>query len=381
MLSPLVVPFIILAHPAGPAAPRFGNETVLMKGHPEPFASMTITADGRFLFVLDRSHRLRIRDMGKGNWRTLGIAGPEWLAVSPDGEYIFSGGKLCRNIFRGSWGYTGIPEQIFTQQTALWSTNVYLPGFFASTEAFLEGHRYPMTTAAFSANSKILVTATGKGRAAGEVKVWDVRAGQEKLPRMRYTAAAFYSPRGDDDLLGLPANLRVAPGVELLALSADGSLLATVYESWKASELGNGTAKLWDVRRGTEQGYIRIPGQRIRALTFTPDSKLLVLAVGRKGEGKVWLWDVAAGKSVAILRGHKEPAQALAVSADGKYLASACAGGEVIMWDLAKRQKLQSRAVAEVPEPAWSMAFTPDNRSLVVAGGNRRGWVKVWEMK
>jgi WD40 repeat protein len=361
-----------------PAAAGFGKETVLWKDLPAPVTSVTVSADGRFLFVLDRGYRLRIRDRASGELRSLGITGPKWLAVSRDAKYIFSGGAVRRNEFRDNRGFLGFPEQVMTRGQALWSTNVRKKDRFPDTIAFPEGHRFPVTAAAFSADGKLLVTATGKDGRPGEVKVWAVPSGKEKLPRIEYKASAFYSRSGDDDVFGLPASLREAPGVELLALSADGSVLATAYKGTRAGEFGRGAVRLWDVARGKAKGRIVIAKQSVYSLAFTPEGKLLAVGVGKKDEGSVRLWDVSASKSAGTLRGHPRPVQALATSPDGRHLASGCAGGVVKVWDLAGKREIGSRSVSRVAEPVLSLTYTPDGKALVIGGGKRRGWVRLW---
>jgi len=373
---------ILLGSSTELAAATFGKETVLVKDHPDPITRVAVTDDGKYFFVFDRKGRARIWNTTTQDWRNLGVIAPDWLALSRDGKHVFSGGVLTKSItMKWNIGAAGLPEQIGAQGIALWSTNLKSMHRFPDTVAFPEGHRFPVTAAAFSADGKLLATATGKSGRSGEVKMWHVRSGKEKLPRIEYKTAAFYGTNVKDDLFGLPATLREPPGVELLALSPDGSTLATVYESTRASDLGNGTVKLWDTGRGKAKGDLRIAKQPIKSLMFTPGGKMLVLGVGTKDAGQVWLWDIAAGKSARMPSGHPSAVQALAVSADGKYLASACAHGMVKLWDISGRKELQSRSVAKDPEAIRSLTFTPRGNTLVIGGGNRQGWVRLWEIK
>ena len=373
---------ILLGNSTEPTAVTFGKETVLVKDHPDPIIRVAVTDDGKYFFVFDRKGRVRIWNTKTREWRNLGVIGAEWLALSRDGKHIFAGGVRGNgNVMRNNTGADGLPEQLGAAGLALWDTNLKHKDRFPDTVAFLEGYRFPVTAAAFSADGKILATATGKYRRSGEVKIWHVASGKEKLPRIEYKAAAFYGANVKDDLFRLPATFREPPGVELLALSADGSTLATVYESTRASDLGNGTVKLWDTGRGKEKGDLRIAKQPIKSLTFTPDGKMLILGVGKKDAGQVWLWDITTGKSASMPSRHPSAVQALAVSGDGKYLASACTSGVVKLWDIAGRKELHSRSVAKEPEAIWSLAFTPQGKTLMIGGGNRQGWVRLWEIK
>jgi WD40 repeat protein len=212
------------------------------------------------------------------------------MAVSPDGQYIFSAGPLFKGSFKGNRGSLGFPEQVHTWGQALWSTNIKEKGRFADALTVPEGHRFPVTAAVFSADGKSLITATGKGRHPGEVMMWELPSGKQKLPRIDYKASTFYSESGDEDLLGLPASLREAPGVEFLALSPDGSCLATAYVSARIKELGHATIRLWDVSKGKEKGYVMIPNQSVHSLAFVPDNTMLAVGGGKTGEGSIWLW-------------------------------------------------------------------------------------------
>jgi WD40 repeat protein len=89
---------------------------------------------------------------------------------------------------------------------------------------------------------------------------------------------------------------------------------------------------------------------------------------------------VAAGKATAVLRGHTRPVRALAISRDGKYLASGCAEGVLKLWDVVSARELLSRRLLDGSVPIRALAFTSDGRKLVLGGGERRGWVKVWEL-
>jgi WD40 repeat protein len=373
---------VLLAAPAPPVGPGFGKETILSQGQPEPFTEVVVTADGNYYFVFDRNRRLRILNTATGGWKSLGMIGPKWLALSRDGSHIFSGGPLLRNFYEDNTSFLGFPESSAVgEQLALWKTNVHTKNHLPDTVAFPQGNRYPFTSAAFSADGKTLVTAAGKNRQPGEVLGWDVPSGMERSPRIDYKASVFYGPERDRPRPGLPATPREPPGVELLALSPNGSCLATVYDAPTPGDVDGGGVRLWDMRSGKEKGNVAIPRRRIHALAFTPDGKLLALGGGEEWEGTIWLWDVAAGRQVGVLRGHPHQVQALAVSPDGKYLASGCTKGVVKLWNLPLGHELRSRPVNDVPDPVRSMTFTSDGKALVMVGGYRQGWLRLWEVK
>jgi WD40 repeat protein len=380
-MFPLFWSTLVLSVPLAPAgALPPPKETFLLKDHPQPITYLQVSADGKYLFAIDHKHSVRLWDLSSGETRSLGIAGPNWLAFSRDGKYVFSGGRLQRTVIKDNKGVIGLGTGIYTEDLALWATNVFKKNHYPDTLAFPDGHQYPITSAAFSGDGKILVTATGQGGLPGEVKMWDVPSGKERFPRLQYKASAFYPGTEEADLLGLPATLREPPGVELLALSPDGTILATVYKSTRAKELDSGTAILWNTATGKPKGRVFIPEQPIHSLSFTPSGKMLVLGVGNEERGDVWLWNVSKGKVAGILEGHFRPVGAVAISANGKRLASGCALGVVRLWDVTWRKQLLRRKVTPAGEAIRALAFTPDGKTLVVAGGNQQGWIRVWQL-
>ncbi len=361
------------------ATPGSAKNTVLLKNHPQPIRHVQVTSDGKLVVALDDKHVSQIWEISSGAKR-LTIIGPRLLAFSQDAKFAFSGGPVRRNVYKGNYSPLRPSEVFCGDGSALWATNVEKAGCHPDTLAFPIG-RLPITSAAFSTDGKLLVTASGKMGLPGEVKIWHVPSGKERLPRLAYNASAFYSPAGKGDLFGLPASMREAPGVERLALSPDGSTLASVYKSLKGGEIGSGTAKLWDMGTGKLKGHVLIPDRTVHSLNFTPSGKAIVFGVGNREAGEIWFWDVSAGKAEGILGTHSHAVHSVVVSPNGRYLASGCAAGVIKMWDAAKRKELQSHKVSQVHEPIWALAFTPDGASLVVAGGERRGWIKLWELE
>jgi WD40 repeat protein len=222
--------------------------------------------------------------------------------------------------------------------------------------ATLAGHGEDVKCLAFSPDGKALASASrGYDREQalrnprdfvwGEVKVWDVATGKERL--------GF---RGHKD------------GIEAIAFSPDGRTLATGSS--------DGSVRLWEAGTGEEVASFEHLDQ-IRNLAFSPDGKTLAAA----SPGAAWLWDVAGRKE---LRSFKRPVQGYnpAFSPDGKTLAASC-HQDMDLWDLTTGK--ERLTLADHRGYAACAAFSPDGKAVAVASNRDEGYgklvaeVKVWE--
>jgi cytochrome c len=189
--------------------------------------------------------------------------------------------------------------------------------------------------------------------------------------------------------------------VVALAVSPDGTTLASA--SW------DHTARLWPLAGGAPR-VIAGHAQNVNGVAFAPDGRALVTAgydatlritpLGSEGtpviatlptplnavatapdgeiatagaDGKVYLLS-AAGELKAEIEAAQTPIIAVAVSGDGRLIAAAGIRGSVAIIDRAAR-KLE-RTLVGPGLPVWSVAFFPDNRTLLTGGTDRiiRRW-------
>jgi DNA-binding beta-propeller fold protein YncE len=136
---------------------------------------------------------------------------------------------------------------------------------------------------------------------------------------------------------------------------------------------------LWDLA-GARPRHTLSPGTRVRSLALSPDGKLLA---GGADDARIHLWDAATGKPLSSsdrprqLAGHTDWILCLAFSPDGGVLASGGHDGTVRLWDVKAGSKLLDvpvrppappKAPLEPPATVWSLAFSPDGKTL--AAGN-----------
>jgi cytochrome c len=203
---------------------------------------------------------------------------------------------------------------------------------------------------------------------------------------------------------GSPAPQRVLEGhvapVVSLAVSPDGITLASA--SWDR------TIRLWSLAGG-EPRVLEDHQQNVNGVAFTPDGKALVsaaydltlriwpldggaptvitlptplnsVAVSRDGEivaggadGRVFFFS-ASGEPRGEIDSGQTPIVTVAVSGDGALVAAAGIRGSVAIID--RRTRAVARTLVGPGLPVWSVAFLPDNRTLITGGTDRmiRRW-------
>jgi cytochrome c len=185
-----------------------------------------------------------------------------------------------------------------------------------------------------------------------------------------------------------------------LGVSPDGSTVASA--SWDR------TVRLWPMNGGAARVF-EGHNQNVNGVAFTPDGRAVVsasydltlriwpldgapatiitlpaplsaVAVAPDGEivaaaqsGAVWFLD-AAGRELNTVQAAPTPVIALAVSRDGALVAAAGIRGSVAVIERASRRL--ARTLVGPGLPVWSVAFLPDNRTLLTGGTDRlvRRW-------
>lgn len=239
----------------------------------------------------------------------------------------------------------------------------------------------PAQSLALSGEHGVLVAATVQGR----IQLWETASGRpiaafttydDALPAMAVSPQGKWLAFADKEhrlvLYDLEARKTVArlaghtAAVSALAFSPDGQQLVSSGEDL--------AILVWDVNERTRLKTLGDSKATILTLAFSPNGRLL--AAGDRNGG-IRSWDMQEnGVQLAYFLTGSDSIQTLAYSRDNAWLA---AGGQkqyLRVLDLGVDRR--DRILKPAPKTTQAVAYTPDGRWLLVAGGD--GEVLAWEM-
>jgi WD40 repeat protein/serine/threonine protein kinase/tetratricopeptide (TPR) repeat protein len=361
---------------------KSGKEVVSLPTNHPIFSEVPVfSPDGQNIAAVAGQGTVKLWDIVSGaEWLTLrGHRGQlQRVCFSPDGRRLLTGGTDAVQV----WDITTNPEGLDLPVKGSFPDAL---GFspdgtrFAGPEESvlklwdtttgrevraLSGHKGKIDWVAWSADGRRIAatagsTDAGGNPAPGEVKVWEAATGKElrTFPVGRQQPLLALMPGGRE---------------RQQALDPKGRFLVLAGFDQKPVIL--------DIDTGLEYWKPAVPEGSPRAVTFSPDGRLLAVAIsqlplflgdgGPRETGEVLVLDPVARRALRTLP--DIPAGELRFSPDGRYLAVLRmhllpgTSGVIQVWDVATGKK---RLSIDWPcESLQAVAFSPDGRQFATGG-------------
>ena len=196
----------------------------------------------------------------------------------------------------------------------------------------------------FSADGKLLATASTDWTGQTLVRVWDASSGREIHPL----------PAHDDH-------------ITCVAVSPDGSMIA--------SGSADRTIRLWQAKTGKPLQVLAGHEGDISALVFAADGKTLASAAQDKS---VRLWDTASGKERANHAGLAASVLSLAFTPDGRTLRGVAGDGSILSW-----QGGRSKVIKLLVKIRLGLAaLAPDGGTMLgrTSSDDSRSALRLWQL-
>ncbi len=161
------------------------------------------------------------------------------------------------------------------------------------------------------------------------------------------------------------------PGDALaVAFNADSTRLAVGHQNYEVT--------YWDLTTGKQLHQWKTHAGRVYSVALSSDGSRLasasgMLSSGGPGDNTIRVFDCLSGSEQLVIRGHRSEVLSVRFSRDGKRIYSASSNGGVRIWNADTGQELLQ---LEGSAPLFSLS--PDG-TRIVGGGNIAGEIAIWD--
>lgn len=216
--------------------------------------------------------------------------------------------------------------------------------------SILKGHKWPVTSVAFSPDGQTLISGGDD-----TIKLWNVNTG-EAIRTLKGHASSW-----------------LESAITSIAVSVDGEFIASggndnTVRIRSLTDFLRANGGRTRTLTGHSQGSWLTKG--VRAVAFSFDGKILASGGGDK---VIKLWDTITWKEISSLTGHSDAIQAIAFSPVEKTLVST-ASDSIKLWKLDTDDEITFPA----SDSPWSVSF--DANGQFIASGSLQGTLTLWNV-
>jgi WD40 repeat protein len=350
-------PYLAEAETALYLAVEGNRERIRFVGDQQPLINLWFTPDGAHLITGAWDNTTRVWEISDGR-PVLVLRGTAKGAASQDGTRIIVVGQPA--IFDTASGSEVIHFKEDLVEYSAFSpdgakvvtvSQDHTTRTWDSTSGkqllLLRGHKFSALFAAFSPDSRQLVTTYSGGRT---VMIWDADTGRElhalqadeKLDSPIY--AAEFNKNGTKLVFCFGSEVQLWDpqfGRRLAIFHAENYLTFATFSPDGTKILAtsvDGTALLWDTASLARTGVLNGHSGAVNHASFSPDSSLVITA---SDDGTAMLWDANSAKVRVIFGGHRKRVTRAIFSPDGTTVATASDDGTARLWDARRGQELR----------------------------------------